>query len=277
MVYIKTEEEINVIREGGKILHRILDQVALEVKPGVSAAYLESIAVKEIAAASGRPAFKDYPMGGGIYFPTALCISVNEEVVHGAATEDKVFKSGDIVDIDVGMEWPIDKSIREENNFPTNKHSKLGGFYTDMCKTVPVGAISKENKKLLSITKECLYKSMKKVKEGARINDIAEVIEDLAESHGYGVVRDLVGHGVGYKAHEAPDVFHFTIDDNSPENIKLKAGMVICIEPMINRGTWEIDVADNEYTIISKDKSYSAHFEHTILVTKNGYKILTDK
>ncbi len=277
MIYIKNSEEIEVIRRGGKILHQILDEVISDIKPGVSAYDIEKIALKKIEDVGGRPAFKDYNMGGGIYFPTALCVSVNEEVVHGSADQDKVFKSGDIVDIDIGMEWPIKKEIREKNNFPINKHSKLGGFYTDMCKTVAVGKISKENRKLLNITKECLYKGISQVKAGARLNDIALVIENLAESHGYGVVRDLVGHGVGYKAHEAPDVFHFTISEKSPENIELKEGMIICIEPMINRGTWEVDVADNEYTIITKDGLPSAHFEHTILVTKDGYEILTAK
>jgi len=277
MIYIKNKNEIEVIRQGGKILHQILDEVISHIKPGISAYDLEKIALKKIEEFGGRPAFKDYNMGGGIYFPTALCVSVNEEVVHGSADKDKIFKSGDIVDIDIGMEWPIKKEIREENNFPINKHSKLGGFYTDMCKTIAVGKISKENRKLLNITKECLYKGIKQVKAGARLNDIARVIEDLAESHGYGVVRDLVGHGVGYKAHEAPDVFHFTIPDRSSENIELKEGMIICIEPMINMGTWEVDVADNEYTIITKDGLPSAHFEHTILVTKDGYDILTAK
>jgi methionyl aminopeptidase len=276
MIYIKKSEEIEVIRQGGKLLNKILEKVSSMVKPGISAIELEKVAVSEIEKAGGRPAFKDYSLGEGIFFPTALCISVNEEVVHGSADDDKVFKSGDIVDIDIGMEWPVDKSIREENNFPENKHSELGGFYTDMCKTVPVGVISKVNKKLLSVTKECLYKGISQVKEGARLNDIARVIENHAESHGYGVVRDLVGHGVGYRAHEAPDIFHFTIDDNSPENVELKEGMVICIEPMINLGTWQVDVANNDYTIITKDGLPSAHFEHTILVTKNGYEILTD-
>ncbi|MDA3802785.1 MAG: type I methionyl aminopeptidase [Patescibacteria group bacterium] len=277
MIYIKSEEEIKVIREGGKILNGILEKVSSLAKPGVSAIELEKVAVSEIKKAGGRPAFKNYPLGDGIFFPTALCVSLNEEIIHGSADKDKVFKSGDIVDIDVGMEWPINESIREDNNFPTNKHSELGGFYTDMCKTVGVGVISKENKKLLNITRDCLYKGISKVKDGARLNDIAQVIEDLAESHDFGVVRDFVGHGVGYKAHEAPDIFHYTIKDNSPENIELKEGMIICIEPMINLGTWQIDFLDNEYTVVTKDGLPSAHFEHTILVTKDGYKILTDK
>jgi methionyl aminopeptidase len=146
-----------------------------------------------------------------------------------------------------------------------------------MCKTVPVGAISRENKKLLQVTRDCLYKSIQEVREGAYLNDIARVIETIANRHGYGVVEDLVGHGVGYYAHEEPNVPHFTIPEDSSENIELKAGMIICIEPMINEGTWEVDVAPNEYTIVSADKSMSAHFEHTILVKKDGFEILTEK
>ncbi|MBN2854266.1 type I methionyl aminopeptidase [Patescibacteria group bacterium] len=274
-MYIKNENEVRAIREGGKILSAILKKISALVKPGVSSLALEKMALEEIELAGGIPAFKDYPMGGGIYFPSALCVSINEEVVHGAALPERILKSGDIVDLDIGMEWPAKKEIRESLNLPTNPHSKTGGFFTDTCVTLPVGVISLELKKLLRVTKECLYAGIKMAKAGNRINDIAREIENLAEINGYGVVRDLVGHGVGYFAHEEPDVFNFTITENSRENILLEKGMVIAIEPMINLGDYRVKVAKNAYTIISRDGLASAHFEHTVYIGENGPEVLT--
>lgn len=275
MVYIKTKEEIRMIKEGGKLLSAILARVLKEVKPGVQTGYLEEMADRMIRDCGGRPAFKNYPMGDGIFFPSTLCISINDEVVHGVALPSRIINQGDIVDIDIGMEWPMTPELREQFKAPINKHSKGGGFYTDMCATVAAGAATKEAKKLLRVTEECLYRGIKMVKPGNTINDIARAVQGYAENHGYGVVRDLVGHGVGYCAHEQPDVFNFEIDDDSSENIVLKEGMVIAIEPMINIGTWRVKVARNKFTVISADHSLSAHFEHTVAVTKDGYEILT--
>lgn len=275
MIYIKNKEEIRAIREGGKILGGILKKLISLVKPGMSSLELEKIALAEIEACGGRSAFKNYPMGGGIFFPSALCVSLNDEVVHGAAIPERIFKAGDIVDLDIGMEWPVDPEIRKRHNLPTNKHSKFGGFFSDTCYTTAVGPISSEAKKLLQVSRDCLYAAIKEVKAGAKMNDIARSVETLAEKHGFGVVQDLVGHGVGYFAHEAPDVFNFTVPEKSSENIVLKEGMVIAIEPMINLGDWRVKMADNGYTVLSKDNSYSAHFEHTVLVTKDGSEILT--
>lgn len=275
MIYIKTKEEIRIIKEGGKKLAAILARVTKEVKPGVQTAFLEEMADKMIREIGGRPAFKNYPMGGGIYFPSTLCISINSEVVHGVALPTRLIKAGDVVDIDIGMEWPVTPELRAKFKAPVNKHSKGGGFYTDMCATVGAGVISKDAKKLLKITQECLNRALKLVKPGNTINDLARAIQGLAESNGYGVVRDLVGHGVGYFAHEGPDVFNFEINEDSPENLVLEEGMVIAIEPMINIGDWRVKVARNGYTIISADNSLSAHFEHTVAVTAKGCDILT--
>ncbi len=275
MVYIKTKEEIRIIKEGGKRLSAILARLAKEVKPGLQTAALEEMADKLIREIGGRPAFKNYPMGGGIFFPSTLCISINNEVVHGSSLPNREVKEGDIVDIDIGMEWPMTSELREKFKAPINKHSKGGGFYTDMCTTVPAGRINKETKKLLQITEECLYRGIKMVKPGNTINDIARAVQSHAESHGYGVVRDLVGHGVGYFSHEGPDVFNFEINEDALENMVLRAGMVIAIEPMINAGTWRVKIARNGYTVITADNSLSAHFEHTIAVTEKGYEILT--
>ncbi len=275
MVYIKTTEEIRAIREGGKILSSILRKLIAEVKPGVSTEKIEDLANALIEKAGGRSAFKNYPMGGGIFFPSTVCVSINDEVVHGAAYPVRTLKSGDIVDLDIGMEWPITKELREKFKLPTNSHTKNGGFFTDMCATVGVGKISAEAKKLLQVSHKCLELGIKAVKPGNTLNDIARAVSDCAESHGYGVVRDLVGHGVGYLAHEKPDVCNFVIPEKSRENIVLRPGMVIAIEPMINEGDWRVKVADNDYTIITKDGSLSAHFEHTVAVTESGYEILT--
>lgn len=275
MVYIKSKEEIRIIKEGGKRLSKILETIKKEVKPGAETSKIEEIFDKTVREIGGRPAFKNYPMGGGIFFPSGVCVSINNEVVHGAALPNRIINEGDIVDLDIGMEWPITPDLREKIKAPVNKHSKNGGFYTDMCATIPAGKISKEAKKLLQVSQECLYRAIKAVKPGRKMNDIARAVQDHAESHGYGVVRDLVGHGVGYYAHEKPDVFNFEIYDDSEENITLKEGMVIAIEPMINIGDWRVKIARNGYTVITNDHSLSAHFEHTVVVTGHGCEILT--
>jgi len=275
MVYIKSQEEIRIIREGGKRLSAILRKIAGEVKPGVDTAYLEEIAEKSIREVGGLAAFKNYPMGGGLFFPSALCVSINNEVVHGSALPSRIIKEGDIVDLDIGMEWPVLSELREKFKAPLNPHSKNGGFFTDMCMTVPAGRVNKEVKRLLQVSEECLYRALKAIKPGKRINDIARAVERHAENNGYGVVRDLVGHGVGYYAHEEPDVFNFEINEDSPENIILEEGMVIAVEPMINAGDWRVKMARNGYTVITNDNSLSAHFEHTVAVTGHGCEILT--
>lgn len=275
MIKLKTKEEVKVIAEGGKRLAAILYSIADLVKPGVSTLDLEKRAQEGIAEVGGVPAFKDYHMGGDIYFPSALCVSINDEVVHGAALPERILQAGDIVDLDIGMEWPTTEEMRTSLSLVKNPHSKNGGFFSDTCITVPVGQVSKEAKKLLSVTRDCLYAGIKEAKVGNRMNDIARVIENLAKRHGFGVVRDFVGHGVGYRAHENPDVFHFTIPENSPENIKLKEGMVICIEPMINIGSEDIVIGDNEYTALTEDGSLSAHFEHSVYISSEGPQILT--
>jgi methionyl aminopeptidase len=275
MVYLKTAEEIRIIKEGGKRLANILRQLLKEVKPGASTAYLEELADKLIREIGGRPAFKNYPMGGGLFFPSTLCVSINNEVVHGSSLPNRIIQTGDIVDLDIGMEWPVTPELRHKFKAPINKHSQGGGFFTDMCATVAAGKINKEVKRLLKISEECLYRAIKAVKPGNTINDLARAVQSHAENNGYGVVRDLVGHGVGYFAHERPDVFNFEINEGAKENLVLKPGMVIAIEPMINAGDWRVKIARNGYTVITADNSLSAHFEHTVAVTGHGCEILT--
>ena len=275
MVYLKTDEEIRILAEGGRRLGAILNRLAAAVKPGVSTGYLEDLANSLIEKEGGASAFKDYPMGGGIFFPSTLCVSINDEVVHGAAWPVRILESGDIVDLDIGMEWPVDPRLQEKFKAPRNPFSQGGGFFTDTCLTVGVGKISSEAKNLLRVSQECLDRALKAVRPGNTLNDIARAVQSLAESQGYGVVRDLVGHGVGYYAHEKPDVFNFVIKEKSSENLVLKPGMVIAIEPMINAGDWRVTIADNDYTVITADGSLSAHFEHTVAITEDGCRILT--
>lgn len=275
MIYLKKQAEIEAIAKGGKILAGILKTLKNELSPGKSTADLEELARALIKEAGGEPAFLDYPMGGDIFFPSALCVSINDEVVHGSALPDRIIQSGDIVDLDIGMEWPVDKNRREELNIPDNPHSKTGGYFTDTCTTAGVGKISQEAKKLLNITKLCLDAAIKVAVVGNSLNDIGLAVERIALPKGYGIVRDLVGHGVGYQAHEEPDVFNYQIGERSRENLLLKPGMVLAIEPMINIGSYEVKLAENDYTIITADGSLSAHFEHTVAITEQGPKILT--
>lgn len=277
MIHIKSEAEINTIREGGKILNSILRKLLEAVKPGVQTEDIEKMARELITEAGGKPAFLNYPMGGGIYFPSAVCVSINHEVVHGSALPNREIKNGDIVDLDIGMQWPLDPKKREELGVPANPHSDEGGYFTDMCATVGAGKISKEAKKLLTVTKECLMAAIAQAKPGNYLNDIGKAVESIASSHGYGIVRDLVGHGVGYLPHEKPDVFHHQINHNSSDNIKLEPGMIIAIEPMINIGSHRVAIDKNDYTIITADGSLSAHFEHSVAISKDGPIILTDK
>jgi len=259
---IKTTEEINLIREGGKKLGKILTELSRVVKPGYTTAQLETLALKLIKKAGGRPAFKNFrPSVQSRPFPTALCISINDEIVHGPALPNRIFKEGEIVGIDIGMEYPFVKG--------------KPGYFTDTALTVAVGNISVEAKKLLEATQAGLMAGIEKVKCGNTLDDIGTAIENVAKKNNLGVIRDLVGHGVGLEVHEEPQVPNYHIKGNEFPNLTLKEGMVIAIEPMFTLGGWQIAVAPDDFTFITADHSLSAHFEHTVLVTKDGYEIIT--
>lgn len=271
MIYIKNQAEIDIIYQGGQILARILDKLGQELKPGASTAQIEDLALSLIKEAGGRPAFKDYNMGGGIFFPSALCVSINNEVVHGSSLPDRIVQEGDIVSFDIGMEWPLQTPEEaQKNNRPYNNHSLGGGFYTDTCRTFAVGKISFLAEKLLKVTQTALNLGISQAVAGKTLNDIGKTIEDYIKKEGFSSVRDLVGHGVGYLAHEDPYVFHYEIGDNSPSNIILKPGMVIAIEPMINVGKSRVKMASNGYTVLTADNSLSAHFEHSVAILEPG-------
>lgn len=275
MTTIKQAEEILALSQGGKILAGILQQLVNLLKPGTSTLEIENLANKLIAQAGGRPAFLNYPLANNLSFPSAVCASFNNEVVHGSTLPPRIIKSGDIVDLDIGMEWPVDPELRSKLNLPVNHYSAGGGFYTDTCVTVAIGKVSQEAKNLIKVTQQCLDQAIKIIKPGTTLYEIGASIEKIARLAGYGVVKDFVGHGVGYLAHEEPDIYNYAINPNSSVNISLEAGMVIAIEPMINLGTDRVKMASNGYTVLTADNSLSAHFEHTIAVTESGFKVLT--
>lgn len=258
MIILKTKEEIEKIREGGQILAKVLCQIKKEVKPGVDTAHLEETACRLIEEAGGRPSFKGYKSGGKP-FPTALCTSVNNEVVHAPAIPGRVLNSGDIIGIDVGMEYPFKKGEQ--------------GFYTDMAETIAVGKVSEQAKKLIKTTRECLALAIRQMKPKNTLNDIARAVQTHAEKNGFSVVRDLVGHGVGKAVHEAPNVPNFVVDKGF--DIVLEPGMVLAIEPMINMGAPGIKTGKDGMSIVTADGELSAHFEHTVAITEDGYEVLT--
>ncbi|MEA3463572.1 MAG: type I methionyl aminopeptidase [Patescibacteria group bacterium] len=277
MIIIKTEKEIAIIRQGGKILANILKKLIAEVKPGVTTGHLEKMACELIKQAGGRPSFKGYKsMHDAQGFPTALCASINNEVVHAPAIPSRRLNTGDIIDIDIGMEYPIfatqSRGIAADR--PVNADSEMGGYYTDMSATTPVGKISKQAKKLINVTRKSLELAIKQVKPGNSLNDIGKAIQQYVESQGFSVVRDLVGHGVGVAVHEEPQVPNYEIA-NPKDNIILKPGMVIAIEPMVNIEDWKVKNGKDGFTIVTADGSLSAHFEHTVAVTEKGCRVLT--
>ncbi len=254
-IILKTKEEIEIIREGGKILAFVLNKVAEKVTPGISTLELDQYAESLIREKGAKPAFKNYkPYGAKTPFPATLCVSVNDEVVHGIPA-NRILQEGDIISLDCGV-----------------NHK---GYFTDMAITVPVGEISKEDKKLLEITREALMIGVKAAKIGKRVGDIGYAIETFVrkQKHNYGIVDILSGHGVGKYIHEDPYIPNFG-DKNTGE--KLVEGMVIAIEPMLNLGTKNVflDKGDN-WTFKTRDGKKSAHFELTIAVSKNGGEILT--
>jgi len=262
MITIKSKQEIKALREGGKILAGILEKIAKKVKPGITTADLEKMACDLIIRAGGRPSFKGYQsLLDDKPFPTALCASINNEIVHAPALSGRALADGDIIGLDLGMEYPYKKG--------------RDGYYTDMAVTVGVGKIEKEAAELIAVTREALERAIKKIKPGNTINDIGRTIQQFAEGRGYAVVRELVGHGVGYDVHEEPRVPNYEVPEKSPENVVLKPGMVLAVEPMVNRGGWKVKTGPDDFTILTADGSLSAHFEHTVAVTEEGCLVIT--
>jgi len=252
-IIIKTKEEIEILREGGKRLATVLYKVKEKVKPGISTKDLDDYAFKLIKEMGDYPAFLNYkPDGAAFAYPASICISVNNEVVHGIPKKEKILKEGDIVSLDLGL-----------------KHKNL---YTDMAITVPVGEISVSSRKLLEITEKSLRVGIEAAQGGNRIGDISHAVESFVRPHKYGIVEILAGHGVGRAIHEDPYIPNF---GKAGVGAKLVPGMVIAIEPMINNGTKNVVLDKDEWTFRTADGKNSAHFEHTILITEGEPEILT--
>jgi methionyl aminopeptidase len=237
------------MRRSGRIVRQVLDAVKELVAPGVTTMDLERVAERKIKELGAKPAFKGY-----YDYPCVLCTSINNEIVHGIPSERRTLKAGDIVSIDTGV--------------------VLDGYYGDAAITVPVGeGVNPELQKLLEVTRESLYKGIEAARVGNTVGDVGAAVQKLVEANGFSVVREFVGHGIGTKLHEEPQVPNYGSAGSGP---KLRDGMVLAIEPMVNVGGHEARVLSDNWTAVTKDGTYSAHFEHTVAVTKDGPVILTD-
>jgi len=244
MVIIKSDEEIVIMRKCGKILAAILDKLRAEVRPGIKTGQLDIIMAEESEKKGVLPSFKNYRG-----FPANLCVSVNDEIVHGIPGE-RILQEGDIVSLDVG--------------------AKLNGFHTDAAITIGVGQISKEAEELIAITEGSLKSGIAQAVSGAQVGDISFAIQHYVESKGFSVVREYTGHGVGRDLHEEPQIPNFVVGKGP----LLRKGMALAIEPMVNVGDWHTKLAANQWTVLTADGSLSAHFEHTIVITDNGAETL---
>jgi len=280
MIQKKLKEEIKILRAGGKILASILDTLIKEVKPGKTTGELEDMAIKLISEARGEPSFKGHVMHDSRIFPTALCVSINSEIVHAPSLPSRELKSGDIVSIDLGMKYPVGKGEKsyftpQKKDFSSvNRGQNFAGF-TDISKTLGVGEISEQASKLIKVTKESLELAIKQVRPGNALDNIGATIQKFVEANGFSVVRELVGHGVGYDVHEEPQVPNFVDAGKSKEKVILEEGIVIAIEPMVNVGGWKVKTGADGFTVVTEDNSLSAHFEHSVAVVEGGCEVLT--
>jgi methionyl aminopeptidase len=247
-IVCKSAAEIDKMRRSGRIVRDVLDEVSALVKPGATTMDLEHVAERKIKELGAKPAFKGY-----YDYPCVLCTSINEEIVHGIPSEKRTLKAGDIVSIDCGV--------------------VLDGYYGDAAITVPVdGSLTPELCKLLEVTKKALYRGIEATRIGNAVGDVGAAVQEFVEANGFSVVREFVGHGIGTKLHEEPQVPNFGIRGHGA---RLRDGMVLAIEPMVNSGKPGTRVLDDKWTAVTADGSYSAHFEHCVAVTKDGPVILT--
>lgn len=246
-VTIKSQHEIELMREAGKLLAKTHEELAKVIKPGISTYEIDRIGEEIIRSYGCIPSFLNY---NG--FPASICVSVNDEVVHGIPSKKRILVEGDIVSLDAGLIYK--------------------GYHSDAARTVAVGNVSDEAKKLIEVTKQSFFEGIKYAREGCHLHDISNAIAEYCESFGYGVVRDLVGHGIGRELHEDPQIPNFR---QKRRGIKLQAGMTLAIEPMINIGTCEVAWLDDDWTVVTDDGSLSAHYENTVLITKGEPEILS--
>jgi len=247
LIVRKSESELEIMREAGRVSARALRMVGDAVKPGISTAALDEIAETVIREAGGTPAFKGYHG-----FPATLCTSLNSQVVHGIPSEKVVLREGDVLSVDVG--------------------AIVSGYYGDNAATFPVGSVSLVARTLLDTTKSSLEAGVAQCVPGKHLYDIGAAVQAVAEAQGFGVVREYVGHGIGQAMHEDPNVPNYGKAGTGPQ---LEIGMVLAIEPMVNAGSFHVDALDDGWTVVTRDGSLSAHFEHTVAVTANGPLVLT--
>lgn len=246
-VTIKSQREIELMRESCRLLSIVHQEMGKAIKPGMTTYQIDKLGEDIIRSFGCIPNFKNY---NG--FPAAICVSVNDEVVHGIPSKKRVLQEGDIVSLDAGLIYK--------------------GYHSDAARTHAVGEISKEARQLIDVTRQCFFEGIKFAREGCHLHEISAAIGDYAESFGFGVVRDLVGHGIGTNLHEDPQIPNFR---QKKRGIKLQAGMTLAIEPMINAGTYEVKQLADKWTVVTKDGSLSAHYENTILITTGEPEILT--
>lgn len=248
----KSNAEIEKMRLAGGVVGSILAALRDAARPGVSTGELDELAADLIEKHGVRSAFKGYAPGGKIPFPGVICASINEEVVHGIPSRKRVLRDGDILGIDFGV-------VRE-------------GWYGDSAVTIPIGSISEDAARLVEVTRKALEIGIEHAVPGNRVYDIGAAVQAYVEGEGFSVVREFVGHGVGRRLHEEPQVPNY---GPGGQGIRLRPGMVIAIEPMVNVGAWQIEELDDDWTVVTVDRKLSAHFEHTIAITEEGPKILT--
>ena len=246
-VSIKTEHEIELMREAGHLLEKVHDGLIPYIKPGVSTKEIDRIGEQMIRDLGCIPNFLNY---GG--FPASFCISLNDEVVHGIPSEEKIIQEGDLVKIDAGLIYK--------------------GYHSDAARTHGVGTISEDAKNLIAVTRQSFFEGIKQAREGNHLYDISAAIDDYVSQFGYGIVHDLVGHGIGTSLHEDPQIPNFR---QKRRGVRLQAGMTLAVEPMINIGDWPVEWMDDGWTVVTKDGSLSAHYENTILITDGEPEILT--
>jgi methionyl aminopeptidase len=246
MIVCKSPSELETMHRAGLVVWDVLDSLRRMVKPGVSTMELDQFAERRAVEQEARPAFKNYRG-----YPASLCTSINDQVVHGIPS-NRLLREGDILSLDFGVE--------------------LGGYYADAALTVPVGAIRPELEKLLDVTRVSLDQAIDKVRPGNRLGEVSSSVQDWVERNGFSIVREFVGHGIGTRMHEEPNVPNYGVPG---KGVKLQEGMVFAIEPMVNAGKPDVRVLEDRWTAVTSDGSYSAHFEHTVAVTANGPWILT--
>lgn len=247
MVSIKSEREIRLMREAGKILAQVHEELGKAIEPGMSTLDIDRLGERLIRSFGCIPSFKDY---NG--YPASICVSVNDEVVHGIPNKHHILREGDIVSLDAGVIW--------------------NGYHSDAARTYGVGEISPEAAKLIEVTRQSFFEGIKFAKAGNHLNDISAAVQKYAESFGYGVVRDLVGHGIGTHLHEDPEVPNFA---QKRKGIRLEAGMTLAVEPMITAGRYDVVWMDDDWTVVTDDGSLAAHYENTILITDGEPEILS--